>query len=380
MGGAGAVAAYLVLCLGVVFSMKIDNFVQHYGLRRIRLPSGKFERVQPWHVWSVDRKLHNWLFFNMQRRADHHVEPGRRYPLTQHHGADMSPQLPGGYREMSALALFPRRWFATMDPLVEEWRTHFYPQIEDWRAYDSPAFAARPNAFESINEILGASPRLGEWINRAPELLDNLGKKEFTDLNLPDGFGPDPEFEAIARRGLARVYWTHEFRVAQMKEEIADIPVQGIREAVEIARDWSNGKTFQIAVHTMRGNLTPIEAGESAVERCRSLDCRGAVGGRGRLHRTRHQDRGSRRWCWAISPARRWRHAANSTFSSSTTAIRRGIINLCAARSSGRSATCRATTCCSRRFQATGRRSRRARSLTSRIVTRPEGRPRSSST
>ena len=263
MGGAGAVAAYLVLCLGVVFSMKIDNFLQHYGLRRIRLPSGKFERVQPWHVWSVDRKLHNWLFFNMQRRADHHVEPGRRYPLAQHHGADRSPQLPGGYREMSALALFPRRWFATMDPLVEEWRTHFYPQIEDWRAYDSPAFAARPNAFESINEILGASPRLGEWINRAPELLDNLGKKEFTDLDLPDGFGPDPEFEAIARRGLARVYWTHEFRVAQMKEEIADIPVQGIREAVEIARDWSNGKTFQIAVHTMRGNLTPIEAGKA---------------------------------------------------------------------------------------------------------------------
>ena len=48
-----------------------------------------------------------------------------------------------------------------------------------------------------------------------------------------------------------------------MKEEIADIPVQGVREAVEIARGWSNGKTFQIAVHTMRGNLTPVEAGRA---------------------------------------------------------------------------------------------------------------------
>jgi len=263
MGGAWAVAVYVVLCLGVVFSMKISNYLQHYGLRRIRLPSGKFERVQPWHAWSADRKLDNWLFFNMQRHADHHAAAGRRYPLMQHHGADMSPQLPGGYGKMFALVLFPRRWFATMDPLVDEWRARFYPQIEDWSAYDSPAFAARPDAFEAIEEILGAAPRLGEWINRAPELLDNLGRKEFTDLDIPDGFGPDPEFEALARRGLARVYWTHEFGVAEMQEEIAETPVQGVHEAVEIARVWSNGKTFQLAVHTMRGNLTPVEAGKA---------------------------------------------------------------------------------------------------------------------
>ena len=291
MGGAWAVAVYVVLCLGVVFSMKVSNYLQHYGLRRIRLSSGKFERVQPWHAWSVDRKLDNWLFFNMQRHADHHAAAGRRYPLMQHHGADMSPQLPGGYGKMFALVLFPRRWFATMDPLVDEWRARFYPQIEDWSAYDSPAFAARPDAFEAIEEILAAAPRLGEWINRSPELLDALGSKEFTDLDIPGGFGPDPEFEAIARRGLARVYWTHEYGVAEMKEEIAEIPVQGVREAVEIARGWSNGKTFQVAVHTMRGNLTPVDAGKalanvaeasiaavlSAVEE--EFDDRGAEGG-----------------------------------------------------------------------------------------------------
>ena len=260
MGGPWAIVIYAVLCLGVVFSMKISNYLQHYGLRRIRLPSGKFERVQPWHSWSADRKLDNWLFFNMQRHADHHAAAGRRYPLMQHHGADRSPQLPGGYGKMFALALFPRRWFATMDPLVDQWRAHFYPQIEDWSTYDSPAFAARPDAFEAIEEILGAAPRLGEWINRAPELLDTLRRKEFTDLDLPDGFGPDPEFEAVARSGLARVYWTHEFGVAEMMEQIAELPVQGIEEAVEIARNWSNDKTFQIGVHTMRGNLAPVEA------------------------------------------------------------------------------------------------------------------------
>ena len=49
LGGAWAVLIYAVLCSGVIFSMKIINYVQHYGLRRIRLPNGRYERVQPWH-------------------------------------------------------------------------------------------------------------------------------------------------------------------------------------------------------------------------------------------------------------------------------------------------------------------------------------------
>ena len=263
MGGAWSVVIFAALCLGVVFSMKISNYLQHYGLRRIRLPGGKFERVQPWHSWSAARKIDNWLFFNMQRHPDRHAAAGRRYPLMQHHGGDVSPQLPGGYGKMFGLVLFPRRWFAAMDPLVDQWRTRFYPQIEDWSAYDSPAFAARPDAFEAIEAILGAAPRLGKWINRAPELLDNLRKKEFSDLDLPDGFGPDPEFEAVARRGLARVYWMHELGVAEMLEQITEIPVQGVEDAVETTRNWSNDKVFQIGVHTMRGNLSPVEAGNA---------------------------------------------------------------------------------------------------------------------
>ena len=261
MGGAWAVAVFAVLCLGVVFSMKLSNYIQHYGLRRIRLPGGRFERVQPRHSWSAARKVDNWLFFNMQRHPDHHAAAGRRFPLMQHHGGDRSPQLPGSYGKMFPLALMPRRWFRTMDPLVDEWRAHFHPGIGDWSAYDSPAFAARPNAFEAIAEILGGAPRLGTWSNRFPELLDNLEDREFADLDLPDGLGPDPKFGAIARRGLALVYWTHDLGVAEMKERIADIPVQGVRDAVETARNWSNDKAFQIGVHTMRGSLSPVEGG-----------------------------------------------------------------------------------------------------------------------
>jgi len=261
IGGVWGLLVLAVICILGIFQLRVVDYVQHYGLQRIRLPGGRFERVQPRHSWSAAYRFSNWLYYNAQRHADHHMVATRLYALLQHSGGDKAPQLPGTYAKAVGLALFPRRWFQAMDPLVDTWRTHFYPQIDDWRPYDSPAFAARPEAFEAIAEIIDSAPRLAAWINHAPELLDNLKEREFTDLDLPDGFGPDPEFEKIARRGLARVYWTREFGVSEMKEQIADFPIQDSRDAVETARIWSNDKVCQVGVHMMRGNLSPIEAG-----------------------------------------------------------------------------------------------------------------------
>ena len=260
MGGPLAVLVFFILCFSMVLSMKIINYAQHYGLQRVRLPSGRHEKVQPWHSWNASSRFTNWLFYNMQRHPDHHIEANRHYPVLQHYGEDEAPMLPGSYLKMAGLVMFPRRWFEMMDPLVDEWRAKFYPQIEDWSVYDSSAYAAYPDAFEAIGEILGTAPLLVEWINHTPELLENLQDREFTDLDLPDGFGPDSRFERIARSGLVRLYWTREFGISEMKEAIAEIPIQGIQEAAEAARHWSNDKTFQIGVHTMRGSLSPVEA------------------------------------------------------------------------------------------------------------------------
>ncbi len=260
IGGVWAVVVFVFACGSVVFSMKISNYVQHYGLRRIRMPNGRFEPVKPRHAWSAAYKFTNWLYYNMQRHADHHTS-NRRYPLLQHYGESDSPQLPGSYIQMNGLALFPKRWFETIDPLLDRQRARFYPEIDDWSAYDSRAFAARPDAFDVIAEIHASAPCLAAWINESPALLDRLREREFTDLELPQGFGPDPEFEAIARSGLARLYWTRELGVTEMKEQLADIHMQDSGEAVDAAREWSNGKVFQIGVHTMRGSLSMSEAG-----------------------------------------------------------------------------------------------------------------------
>ena len=260
MSGIWAVLVFAFLGFSCVFSMKISNYLQHYGLRRVRLPNGRWERVMPRHSWSADWKFSNWMFFNMQRHADHHAMASRHYPLLQVHGPDESPELPGTYGDMMNIVLRPKRWFEKMDPLVDQWREHFYPEIDDWSAYDSPITAARPDAFEAIVEIFGAAPRLAGRIERNPELLDCLQDREFTDLDLPKGFGPDEEYEAIARRGLARVYWTHEMGVREMKDRIAEIPAADARETAEVVRNWSNDKAFQIGMHVVRGNLSPAEA------------------------------------------------------------------------------------------------------------------------
>ena len=260
MGGVWALPVFIVLGLSCVFSMKLSNYFQHYGLRRVRLPNGRWERALPRHSWSADWKFSNWMFFNMQRHADHHAAASRHYPLLQALKPDESPELPGTYSDMMNIVLRPKRWFERMDPLVEQWREQFYPEIDDWSAYDSRVTAARPDAFDAIAEIFGAAPRLAGWIERNPELLDVLHDREFTDLDLPKGFGPDPESEAIARRGLARLYWTREMGVQEMKDLISEIPSADASETAEVVRNWSNDKAFQVGMHVVRGNLSAREA------------------------------------------------------------------------------------------------------------------------
>ena len=260
MGGIWAIPVFAFLGFGCVFSMKLSNYLQHYGLRRVLLPSGRWEKVSPRHSWSADWKFSNWMFFNMQRHADHHARASRHYPLLQFRGPEESPSLPGTYADMMNVVIRPKKWFEKMDPLVEQWRDYFYPEIDDWSAYDSPVAMARPDDFPAIVEIFGASPKLARWIESHPKFLDSLKEREFLDLDLPMGINSDPEFESLARKGLARVYWTHEVNVQEMKERIAEWPSADANETARIVQGWTNDKVFQIGMHVVRGNLTPSEA------------------------------------------------------------------------------------------------------------------------
>ena len=119
MGGIWAVPVFALLGLSCVFSMKISNYFQHYGLRRVRLPNGRWEKAMPRHSWDADWKFSNWMLFNVQRHADHHAVASRQYPLLQVSSLDEAPELPGTYADMMNIVLRPKSWFEKMDPLVE---------------------------------------------------------------------------------------------------------------------------------------------------------------------------------------------------------------------------------------------------------------------
>jgi alkane 1-monooxygenase len=92
------------------------NYVEHYGLLRVRGPDGRYERTAPHHSWNSNHIVSNLLLYQLQRHSDHHAWPARRYQSLRHFEA--APQLPTGYFGMFLLALVPPLWRRVMDPRV----------------------------------------------------------------------------------------------------------------------------------------------------------------------------------------------------------------------------------------------------------------------
>ena len=114
------VLAYFVIQSFIaVFLLEVINYVEHYGLQRRLLESGRYERVLPKHSWNSTHRLTSFYLFNLPRHADHHYLASRPYYNLRH--MEDSPQLPAGYATMLILALFPPLWKKIMDPRVKAW-------------------------------------------------------------------------------------------------------------------------------------------------------------------------------------------------------------------------------------------------------------------
>ena len=96
------------------FQLTSANYVEHYGLLRVKQADGQYERCQPCHSWNSNHVISNWILFHLQRHADHHAHASRRYQALRHF--EDAPQLPSGYSGMFLLAYVPSLWFAVMNP------------------------------------------------------------------------------------------------------------------------------------------------------------------------------------------------------------------------------------------------------------------------
>lgn len=112
--GIGMVPYALAVALIGILLLETINYIEHYGLRRKKLPSGNFERVMPIHSWNSDHEMGRIVLFELTRHSDHHYLASRKYQVLRH--MDESLQLPTGYPGSMLMALVPPLWFAVMNP------------------------------------------------------------------------------------------------------------------------------------------------------------------------------------------------------------------------------------------------------------------------
>jgi alkane 1-monooxygenase len=95
------------------------NYIEHYGLERRKLATGKYERVLPIHSWNSDHPVGRVLLFELTRHSDHHANPGRPYQVLR--SFPEAPQFPTGYPGMVLLATVPPLFYRVMHPRLAKW-------------------------------------------------------------------------------------------------------------------------------------------------------------------------------------------------------------------------------------------------------------------
>ena len=103
---------------GVVSFLFLEsiNYIEHYGLRRFKTASGRYERVQPQHSWNYNFNIGRIVLYELTRHSDHHYKSSKKYQLLNSY--EQSPNLPLGYPASILLSFIPPLWFRIMNPLV----------------------------------------------------------------------------------------------------------------------------------------------------------------------------------------------------------------------------------------------------------------------
>ncbi|MFK7748906.1 MAG: alkane 1-monooxygenase [Kordia sp.] len=92
------------------------NYIEHYGLLRKKLASGRYERLREIHSWNSNHTIGRIVLYELTRHSDHHYKASKKYQLLDCH--EKSPQMPFGYPTSMVLALIPPLWFKVMNKRI----------------------------------------------------------------------------------------------------------------------------------------------------------------------------------------------------------------------------------------------------------------------
>ena len=100
------------------------NYIEHYGLKRQKNQSGRYERVNYMHSWDANYPLGRIVLYELTRHADHHASTFKKYQTLN--SQDGLNSLPYGYPTSMILALWPPVWFKIMNKRISENRDYGY--------------------------------------------------------------------------------------------------------------------------------------------------------------------------------------------------------------------------------------------------------------
>ncbi len=92
------------------------NYIEHYGLLRLKTNSGRYERVKEIHSWNSNHVIGRIVLYELTRHSDHHYKSSKKYQILDCH--EESPQMPFGYPTSMVMSLFPPLWFKVMNKRI----------------------------------------------------------------------------------------------------------------------------------------------------------------------------------------------------------------------------------------------------------------------
>jgi alkane 1-monooxygenase len=113
----GFTTLFLWLC-GIIGFILLEtvNYIEHYGLLRLKRPSGRYERVREVHSWNSNHVIGRIVLYELTRHSDHHYKSSKKYQVLDYH--DTAPAMPFGYPTSMVLSLIPPLWFHIMNPRI----------------------------------------------------------------------------------------------------------------------------------------------------------------------------------------------------------------------------------------------------------------------
>lgn len=110
----GLIAGFSAVVVAIIGFLLLEsvNYIEHYGLRRQKLPNGRYEPQSAAHSWNSNHDIGRIILYELTRHSDHHLHTSKRYEMLE--SIEGCPTLPYGYPTSILMALIPSVWKARM--------------------------------------------------------------------------------------------------------------------------------------------------------------------------------------------------------------------------------------------------------------------------